>query len=223
MSSNSKPREVFYGRVKGRPLRAQQREALADHSLLIEKTETLGNFLKSFPETHLEIGFGAGEHLIARAMENPQIGFIGAEVFLNGIATCVRKAQEAGLKNLRIWPHDARPLLDDLPEKSIAAIYLFYPDPWPKRRHWKRRMVSDFNLGRFARLLKPGGKFYFASDWANYTAWALSHLLRSLYFSWDAREAKDWKEPFYHWESTRYEKKALHQGRIPSYLGFTRV
>jgi tRNA (guanine-N7-)-methyltransferase len=215
-------REVFYGRIKGRPLRAAARQALEKSDFIFENKEEARNFLEKFPETHFEIGFGAGEHLIARAKENPGIGFIGAEAYQNGIAKCALHTQEAGLKNLAIWPQDARPLLDTLPEKSLGAIYLLYPDPWPKRRHWKRRLVSDQNLARFARLIKPGARLYFATDWENYAAWALSHLLRSPDFSWDAGSARDWKEPFYPWTSTRYEQKALREGRMPSYLCFTR-
>ena len=222
MSAEPKHREVFYGRVKGRPLRAQARDAFEQNPFMLATAADAESFLKTFPQTHLEIGFGAGEHLVARAIEHPEIGFIGAEAFENGIARCALAAKEADLKNLAIWPYDVRPLLDALPEKSLEAIYLLYPDPWPKRRHWKRRMVDDHNLGRFARLLQPNGQFYFASDWSNYTSWALSHLLRSPDFAWDAAEASAWKTPFSSWTSTRYEKKALREGRVPSYLSFTR-
>jgi tRNA (guanine-N7-)-methyltransferase len=203
-------------------LRAQAQAALEKNDFILENTQAVENFLKAFPEVRLEIGFGAGEHLIARARENPHIGFMGAEAYVNGIAKCALYAKEENLKNLAIWPHDTRPLLDALSEKSLSAIYLLYPDPWPKRRHWKRRMVDDHNLKRFARLLKPGAKFYFATDWANYAAWALSHLLRSTDFAWVAKAARDWKEPFSLWPSTRYEKKALQEGRMPSYLTFIR-
>jgi tRNA (guanine-N7-)-methyltransferase len=220
--SEQKPREVFYGRAKGRPLRAAARRALENKTLIVEDTRAVESFLKQFPETHLEIGFGAGEHLIARAKENQRIGFIGAEAYINGVAKCAFHAQEAGLQNLRIWPFDARPLLDALPANCLGAIYLLYPDPWPKRRHWKRRMVNERNLSRFARLLKTGGKFYFATDWANYAAWALLHVLRSPDFIWPGQGQRDWKEPFSYWTSTRYEKKALHGDRTPTYLSFNR-
>jgi tRNA (guanine-N7-)-methyltransferase len=222
MSPEQQQREVFYGRVKGRPLRGLAQEALVKNDVMLQSVQDAENFLKRFSQVHLEIGFGAGEHLIARAVEHPEIGFIGAEAFVNGIAKCVMHTKEAGLKNLAVWPQDARPLLDALPSNSLSAIYLLYPDPWPKRRHWKRRMISDHNLERFARLLKPGGTFYFASDWANYAAWALSHLLRHPDFTWNAQKSSDWKKPFSLWPSTRYEKKALREGRVPTYLTLIR-
>lgn len=226
MTSEKKLRDVFYGRTKGRPLRAAEKSALEDNPYLLDEKCVAENLAACFAEKvgdiHLEIGFGAGEHLIARAQQNPGIGFIGAEAFVNGIAKCTLKCAEADLQNVRIWPRDARPLLDLLPENSLSAIYLLYPDPWPKRRHWKRRMINDANLARFARLLKPGGTFYFATDWANYAAWTLSHLLRSKDFTWQAQEAKDWLNPYKDWASTRYEQKAKKERRVSSYLKFCR-
>jgi tRNA (guanine-N7-)-methyltransferase len=216
------PREAFYGRIKGRPLRALEHDALQDGAFILKNVQEAEVFLQAFSKTSLEIGFGAGEHLIACAKQNPHIGFIGAEAYLNGIAKCALKAQEADLKNLRIWPKDVRPLLDALPSSSLSAIYLLYPDPWPKRRHWKRRMINDANLVRFARLMRKDAKLYFATDWSNYASWALSHVLAAKDFIWEASSMKDWTESFFPSLSTRYEKKALKEGRRPLYLTFTR-
>lgn len=219
-------KEPFFGRVKGRPVGQAEALALKRTSLLLSLEDCREDPKKLFSVPvdfiHLEIGFGAGEHLIARARENSRIGFIGAEVFHNGIAKCAFAAEEAGLKNLRIFPFDARPLLDILPSQSLAAVHLLYPDPWPKRRHYKRRIINDVNLKKLAQLLQPGGRFYFTSDFDNYTAWALSHLLHSEDFIWNAQQAADWQTPYAGWISTRYEQKALREGRKPCYLTFVR-
>ena len=217
-------KEAFYGRAKGRPVALHEEQALKDSPLLLTLDDCRDDLhaLFSVPveRIHFEIGFGAGEHLIHRAQQNPEIGFIGAEPFHNGIAKCNYNAREAGLQNLRIFPFDVRPLLDALPPQSFDALYLLYPDPWRKRRHYKRRMVSDRNLKRFSRVLKPDAAFYFASDWANYTAWTLSHIQRSNDFAWNAAQAADWTLPYEGWITTRYEQKAFREGRLPSYLRF---
>ncbi|MES2905740.1 MAG: tRNA (guanosine(46)-N7)-methyltransferase TrmB [Pseudomonadota bacterium] len=220
-------REAFYGRAKGRPLRDAEVQALETTSLLLSLDDCTGDLKKLFKapvaSLHMEIGFGAGEHIVHRALENPAVGFIGAEAFRNGYAKCALLAEEHKLQNLRIFPFDTRPLLDVLPSASFEALYLLYPDPWPKRRHWKRRMINDGNLKRFARLLKPLGTFYFATDWANYAAWGLSHLLRAEDFEWQAQDAADWQKPYDNWISTRYEQKAIREGRTPSYLKFIKT
>ncbi len=224
MHSSSKNFEAFYGRAKGRPVASHETKALENSPLLFDLDDCRQDLKKLFKtpvqEVHLEIGFGAGEHLIHQAQQNPDIGFIGAEPFHNGFAKCNYTAREANIQNVRIFPFDVRPLLDALPPHSLDALYLFYPDPWRKRRHYKRRMISDRNLKRFARLLKSGAAFYFASDWANYTAWTLSHIQRSDDFKWQAREPQDWTKAYEGWITTRYEQKAFREGRIPSYLRF---
>lgn len=171
----------------------------------------------------LEIGFGGGEHLIADAERAPNVGFIGVEPFLNGMAKAVTEISERGLRNVRLFQGDATLLLQWLPAQSLDAVDLLYPDPWPKKRHWKRRFVSPENLGRIARVLKPGGMFRFASDIESYVAWTLAHLGADARFAWTAEHAADWREPFPGWPGTRYEAKALREGRIPTYLAFRRL
>ena len=170
----------------------------------------------------LEIGFGGGEHLVAGAIAHPETGFIGCEPFTNGVAKLVRAVEEAGLANVRIHDNDARDLLDWLPDESLERVDLLYPDPWPKTRHWKRRFVGADNLDRLVRVLKPGGIFRFASDIDSYVAWTLTEVRRHGRFDWLARSAADWRTPWPGWPGTRYEAKALREGRKGHYLTFQR-
>jgi tRNA (guanine-N7-)-methyltransferase len=171
----------------------------------------------------LEIGFGGGEHLIAEAMREPDAGFLGVEPFVNGMAKAVTAIEERSLANVRLFGADASLLLDWLPPASLDEVDLLYPDPWPKKRHWKRRFVSRENLVRMARALKPGGVFRFASDIESYVEWALLHVGADANFAWTAERAAHWTQPFSHWPGTRYEAKALREGRVPTYLEFRRV
>jgi tRNA (guanine-N7-)-methyltransferase len=170
----------------------------------------------------LEIGFGGGEHLIAEAVRAPQTGFIGVEPFVNGMAKALAAISARGVANIRLHYGDAIFLLDWLPTAALARLDLIYPDPWPKRRHWKRRFVQAATLAAIARVLRPGGEFRFASDWPGYTAWTLAHVARACEFEWTAERADDWRRPWDGFTSTRYEAKAMREGRMPSYLIFRR-
>jgi tRNA (guanine-N7-)-methyltransferase len=179
-------------------------------------------FLAPPARVSLEIGFGGGEHLIADALREPATGFIGIEPFLNGLANAVTAIVERDISNVRLFAGDATGLLDWLPPASLDQIDLLYPDPWPKKRHWKRRFVSPENLARIARALKPGGAFGFASDIPAYVEWTLGHVGGDDRFAWTAETADDWTKPFPDWSGTRYETKALAAGRVPTYLAFRR-
>jgi tRNA (guanine-N7-)-methyltransferase len=170
----------------------------------------------------LEIGFGGGEHLQHEAERNPDWGFIGVEPFVNGMAKLLTRLSTSPRDNIRLHDDDATVLLDWLPSGFLDRIDLFYPDPWPKRRHWKRRFVNPANLDRFARVLKPGGRFRFASDIDSYVDWTLLHCRSHQAFEWEAETAEDWRQPFAGWPGTRYEAKAIREGRIPAYLRFVR-
>jgi len=223
----SRSTEAFFGRRKGKPLRPNQ-ERLMGESLGLLKLD-----LKSPPPQSLaslfevpvktiriEIGFGGGEHLIHRAATNPETGFIGVEPFVNSMAKLLARIEELGLKNVRLYDDDAVEVLDWLPQASIDQIDLLYPDPWPKKRHRKRRFVSQVNLTRLHRALKPGALFCFASDIDTYVNWVLQHVDRHGGLEWTARNASDWLTPFADWPSTRYEAKARREGRSSAYLTF---
>jgi tRNA (guanine-N7-)-methyltransferase len=220
----------FYGRRKGHPLRSAQAGLFETLLPLLaidlskpapsDLTDLFGTPVQ---DVRLEIGFGGGEHLLSEAAQHPATGFIGAEPFLNGMAKALAAIQAGAVDNIRLHHAEASELLDWLPPASLSGIDLLYPDPWPKKRHWKRRFVSSENLRRFARLLRPGAAFRFATDWADYAAWTLAHIHRQPEFSWTAERADDWRLPWAGWPGTRYEAKALREGRVPAYFVFRRV
>ena len=224
------PREnAFYGRRKGKKLRTAQAAHLAEDlprlSIALEDVG-VGPLGALFPHpvrsVRLEIGFGGGEHLVSEAARHPEIGYIGAEAFLNGIAKATTLVSAQCLANVRLYGDDVIPLLDRLPDGALERIDLLYPDPWPKRRHWKRRFVQADNIDRFARLLAPGGHFRFATDIEHYAAWTLRQFLADARFDWTAERADDWRLAWEGWPGTRYEAKALREGRRPGYYEFRR-
>ena len=220
---------AFFGRRKAKPLKPAQ-QVLVENllpqlriDLEQDAPSDLGSlFANNCRSFVLEIGFGAGEHFVQRASEPSDFGFIGCEPFVNGLAAGLSLIDEHDLHNVRLYDEDATGLLDWLPDGSIDVIYLLYPDPWPKKRHWKRRFVNKDNMTRFARILKSGGEFRFASDIDHYVNWTLGHFLESPEFSWKAKTAADWKNPWTGWQSTRYERKAIREGRKSAYLTFVK-
>jgi tRNA (guanine-N7-)-methyltransferase len=225
----SRSTEAFFGRRHGKTIRPLQAGALAEFlphyaiDLGVPAPEPLTALFEApVGAVRLEIGFGAGEHLLHRARSEPSVGFIGIEPFVNGMARLMQQLGSDSLDNLRVYGDDATRVLDWLPAGSIAAIDLLYPDPWPKKRHWKRRFVSCANLDRFARVLRPGGQFRFASDIDTYVNWTLLHCRRHEAFEWLANSADDWRKPYPGWPGTRYEAKAMREGRSPAYLTFVR-
>ncbi|SIR13583.1 tRNA (guanine-N7-)-methyltransferase [Rhizobium sp. RU35A] len=225
----SRATEAFFGRRKGKPLRDRQSDLMSAvlPSLRIDPAGPRPDDLATlFPvpvtAIRLEIGFGGGEHLVHRAGEQPQTGFIGVEPFVNSMAKLLARVEDLALQNIRVYDDDATVLLDWLPEGSIDRIDLLYPDPWPKKKHWKRRFVSQVNLARFHRVLKPGGLFCFASDIDTYVNWTLQHCAAHGGFRWTAEEPADWLTPFPTWPGTRYEAKARREGRSSAYLTFVR-
>ncbi len=229
MTDDPQPeRARFFGRSKGKPLRKGQKELLGDMlpRLLIALPATLDpSSLFTAPKRgyRLEIGFGGGEHLLHRATENPDLGFIGVEPFLNGMAKLVVEVEKQNIGNIRVFDQDATLLLRRLPASCLDEVALLYPDPWPKRRQRKRRFVTPESLALIARALKPGGSFLFASDIDDYIGWTLVRALREPGLTWRATAAPDWTTPYDGWPGTRYEAKALREGRRPTYLRFARA
>jgi tRNA (guanine-N7-)-methyltransferase len=222
---------AFFGRRKGKRLRAGQERRLADLlpalRIALPPAGTAFDLPALFPhavdEVRLEIGFGGGEHLAAQALRNRQVGFIGAEPFVNGVVKLLRAIDDDALRNVRIWDEDVTKLLARMPDAALARVDLLYPDPWPKRRQRKRRFVSDETLAEIARVLEPGGRFRFASDIDDYAGWTLVRAARCQTLRWTAQCACDWQEPWSDWPGTRYEAKAVAAGRAPTYLEFLRV
>jgi len=221
---------AFFGRRKGHPLRARQADLFGSllPRLALDRTRLApGDLAALFPvavdDVRLEIGFGGAEHLIAEAQAHPRTGFLGCEPFVNGMAKALVAIDQLGLANIRLHHGDAVELLAWLPSHALSRVDLLYPDPWPKRRHWKRRFVSDANVATLARVLRPGGEFRFATDWANYAEWTLLRLIRSRDFTWTAERADDWRKPWAGFSGTRYEAKAVREERAPTYLIFKRT
>jgi tRNA (guanine-N7-)-methyltransferase len=220
----------FFGRRKGHKLRAHQADLIENLlprlSLDIEgpaPSDVASLFDFEASDVRLEIGFGGGEHLIAAARNSPQSGFIGCEPYVNGMAKILAKLEVEAISNIRLFAGDAAALLAWLPPSSLSRIDLIHPDPWPKRRHWKRRFVQSTTIVAMARVLKPGGEFRFVTDIADYCAWTLWHFAQSPTFIWLAERADDWRLPWAGHELTRYGQKAVREGRPATYLRFERV
>jgi tRNA (guanine-N7-)-methyltransferase len=170
----------------------------------------------------LEIGFGAGEHLAAQAARQPGNGLIGCEVFENGVASLLAEVERRGLANLRLLVDDARPLLGALAEASLERVFILFPDPWPKLRHHKRRLVSMATFDALAHAMRDGAELRLATDDMDYLRWMLERATAHAAFEWQARRPPDWRERPPDWPATRYEQKALAAGRRPAFLRFRR-
>lgn len=220
----------FFGRRKGHKLRNHQADLI--ENLLPQLALDLGHADASDPsslfqapvdEMRLEIGFGGGEHLIAEALAFPRTGFIGCEPYVNGMAKILAQIEAHNIANIRLFAGDAAELLAWAQPSSFARIDLIHPDPWPKRRHWKRRFVQDATIAGMSRILKSTGEFRFVCDIDDYCAWTLMHMQRSADFIWTAERADDWRMPWPNYTMTRYGKKADREGRKAAYFIFRHV
>lgn len=215
----------FFGRRHGKALRAAQQRLLDEvlPTLAIPPGDgpldptTL--FTPPADALWLEIGFGGGEHLTAQAAANRRIGFIGAEAFMNGVVTALRAAETLGLDNLRIWSDDVRLLLDRLPDACLARVFVLFPDPWPKSRHHKRRLVAPPLLDALCRLMPPGAELRLATDHADYRDWMIDTL--AAHPGFDGPQISGERPA--DWVPTRYEAKALAAGIPCAYLSAVRV
>ena len=216
-----------FGRRAGRRLRVGQAVLVDD---LLPRLELDPNgpidpglVLPQAREIRLEVGFGGGEHLAHHAAVRADAGFIGCEPFRNGVAKFLERAAGQDLDNVRLFIGDAGVLIDRLPDGCLDGVDVFYPDPWPKRRQRKRRFISVDILERLARVMRAGALLRFATDIDDYAGWTLARILCSPRFAWRATGADDWTRPWAGWPSTRYEAKALREGRKPVYLTFQRT
>jgi tRNA (guanine-N7-)-methyltransferase len=217
----------FFGRRKGHKLRDHQAGLMAEllPALTVDITQPAPADLRmlfdgGIEAVRLEIGFGGGEHLVAEALAHPQIGFIGCEPYINGMAKILVQIEAHNIRNIRLVAGDAAELLNWAPAQSLKRIDLIHPDPWPKKRHWKRRFVQDATLAQMTRVLVPQGEFRFVCDIESYVAWTLWHVTRSPAFVWLAERADDWRLPWPNYTMTRYGRKATREGRKAAYLMF---
>lgn len=224
-------RRRLYGRRQGRPLRAGRRQLLETVLPGLEITfphegrrlDPGRLFDPPLARLFLEIGFGAGEHLVWQAAQHPDVGFLAAEYFVTGVASLLGQlADEDRKSRLRLYIGDARDLLEALPEACLDRIFILFPDPWPKRRHHKRRLIQTETVLSLARVLRDGGELRFATDDAGYLAWALERLTAEPTLAWQVSGPDDWRRRGDDWPATRYEEKALAAGRKPVYLRFCR-
>jgi tRNA (guanine-N7-)-methyltransferase len=222
--SDAHPPLRSYGRLKSRPIKPRQ-AALVDArlpGLRIPPGPLDPLTLKpDAREVWLEVGFGGGEHMAAQAAKAPDVLILGAEPFQNGVASAVRHIDEQGLTNVRLQDGDVRELIARLPDACLARVFILFPDPWPKARHQKRRIVQPDTVEDLARLLKPGGRLRFASDWADYVDQALERFSASPAFRWTGERADDWRTPPADHVTTRYEEKRLGDC-APMFLDFVR-
>lgn len=218
----------LYGRSSGHKLRKGQqelvRQLLPALEVPLEGRISARELFGADRPLHFEIGFGSGEHLAYRADMLPDHGFIGAEPFLNGVAAALGHVRDKGLTNVRLWRGDALELLQRIPDGTLSFLYLLHPDPWPKARHAKRRMVNDGPVDLFASKLRSAGEFRLATDDPTYLAWALMVMQRHAHqFDWLAERPEDFLEPSGGWIETRYGAKSRREGRRPYYLRYRRV
>lgn len=219
-----------YGRRRGRRLSARQFSLL--EAVLPRVSPRLGEpcpkdgpgalFAAPVRDIWLEIGFGGGEHLLWQARHAPDVGLIGCEPFEEGVVKVVAAIDDERLRNVLVHPDDVRPLLRWLPDACLGRVFVLFPDPWPKQRHRKRRLVAKPLLDLLARVMRPGAELRLATDIGDYARSMLAALTPHRDFSWTARSAADWRERTPDWPSTRYEAKAIAAGRRCAYLRFTR-
>lgn len=218
-----------FGRNRGRSLSGYQ-QGLVDnvlpqlavncHPEQREGSALLSAMLRSAQHDRiaLEIGFGGGEHLLAQATHRPDTLFIGCEPFINGVAKCLAGIDRQKLTNIRIHPRDARELVLALPDGCIREIFILFPDPWPKLRHHKRRLVSEETLAMLHRIHTPGGRLLIATDHVDYSEWILERLLTSPHYRWTAECATDFETPPPDWVQTKYQRKTTAEGREPVFM-----
>lgn len=226
--TEQKKERTLYGRRRGKKLRAGQEallETLLPRLLVEVPPEPLKIDLAALfggeRDVWLEVGFGAGEHLVWQAEHHPAVGLIGCEPYVNGVAKCLAQIERTGVSNVRLFTDDARLVMAALPAQSLGRAFVLFPDPWPKTRHHKRRFVQRSSLDVLALLLKPGAELRLATDDPSYLPWMVEHACRHPAFEWLAEGPADWRGRPADWPSTRYEQKML-AGHKPVFLRLRR-
>jgi tRNA (guanine-N7-)-methyltransferase len=227
------PWRNFYGRRHGKKLRPGQAALVARLAELappgLGRDENPEHYPLDLARLYpgkgvwLEIGFGGGEHMLAQARASPDVQIIGADPFINGVAKLLAAIERTGVRNVAVTDRDARDVMDVLPDAAIGRVFLLYPDPWPKARHQKRRFVNPPQLDQLARVMAPGAELRIATDIEDYVRHTLEVVIRDPRFAWSAERPADWREPWRDWSGSRYEAKALREGRRPHYLTFART
>ncbi len=205
-----------FGRNRGRSLSAHQQHLVS--TLLPTLVPDSLQPAQWYTKLALEIGFGGGEHLLAQAATHPDTLFIGCEPFLNGVAKCLVGIEREGIRNIRLFTEDARLLIESLPEGCLDTVFILFPDPWPKLRHHKRRLVNAQTLAMLARVHRPGGRLLLATDHVDYSVWMLACLQADPYYEWTAQSHADWTLPPPDWTTTKYERKTSAEGRSPVFM-----
>jgi tRNA (guanine-N7-)-methyltransferase len=225
--SGSAPAGRLYGRSRGKTLREGQERLLAEalplFSIEPESLPAGRAFVTPPREVWLEVGFGAGEHLVEQAKANADVGLVGCEPFLNGVVAALAGLKREQLSNVRLWRGDAQAVIEAAPDAFFSRVFILYPDPWPKRRHHKRRVIAPGTVEALARVMRRGAELRFATDVDDYAGWTLTRFLASPHFRWAATRAEDWRRPWPEWRPTRYEAKARSEGRGSVYLTFVRL
>ena len=233
-SPSGAPWRNFYGRLKGKHMKDTQKGYVAEDLAAISlpnvsweenPKRTQIDMKAQFGDNPvwLEVGFGGGEHMVHQAVQNPHVQFLGCEPYINGVGMLLGKIRKAGVENITLHAGDARDVMDILPDGSIDRAFLLYPDPWPKKRHHRRRFVTPEHLDPLARCLKSGAIFRVATDIQDYVRQTMEQMTVRDDFEWLAETADDWRVAWPDWHSTRYEQKAFREGRTPHYMTFRKL
>ena len=224
MYSQETERFRTFGRTKGKPLSSAQTELMRRVFPTVDKAYDIAKGKNPFTNEAgpywLEIGFGGAEHLLWQAEQNPHVTLLGVEPFLNGVSKAVKGLSFKNLTNVRLHRGDARDVLEVLPSSSLECVFVLFPDPWPKVRHHKRRIINEAFIEEIYRILKPDGKFRFACDILHYVDWSLTRIKAHGGFDWPAAQQSDWRNRPDDWPSTRYLEKALREGRSGHFFEF---
>lgn len=218
-----------FGRRNARPLSERKNHLMTDVLPRLrvpfdEQTQKITHLpYDDTQDVWLEVGFGGGEHLAGMALDYPEIGFIGCEPFIDGMAKLLATIEEHAISNIALWDDDARVLMEKLPSASISRVFILFPDPWPKARHHKRRIINSNTLDLLAQIMKPNAELLLATDHVDYLTWMLEYMLSDKRFVWNARVPDDWQCPPQDWVPTRYQQKAEKVGRVATFLSYTFV